>query len=355
MRRVKIILVGLVFGGMLTGPGALVVVGQAPSDTAYPVVRMALSPDGALLAATGRRYETQLGEERFPIDIIDAFTGQLVTSLDSEFPILSVSWSADSTQIVTSDSWGPVVIWTVADGSAIGLTGGGAIQVDQVQWSPVSDEVAFTLGRAIDIASANGIEHGLVDREIGGSASLFDWSPDGNRIASVGGGHLRIWDTVERPVNGNLLNRFEVDPIVALDWHPDGNRIAISTGEGLIRILDPETGQDLSVFSIGLGISGYVIVWSPTGDQIAVEMKSHEIGIWDVSTGELLKTLSIETYASALAWSPDGTRLYHNGGPEGVYVNGVPLSSGDIPPLFVPLDAKLNLSPTSTTSIEIAP
>jgi WD40 repeat protein len=306
----------------------------AQGGITYSATNIALSPDGSLLAVTGRSYQNESGEDIFAIDILDAITGQVVVSLDSEFSIRSVSWSSDNSQIVTSNSWGPVEIWTIADGSVIGLTGGGAIQVRDVQWSPVGGEIAFPIGIGIDIANTNGISHSLVDNDVVNQPTLIAWAPDGTRIASVGGTYLRIWDLVDRPVDGKLLNRFDVGSVNALAWHPDGTQVVVSNQDGLIRLLDVTNGQEITSFNTGVEIDD-TLALNPTGEQIALSMVPHDIAIWDISSGTLLKSFPIPTFATTLSWSGDGTRLYYNSfQSDGVYVNGVSLASAEIPLLF---------------------
>jgi WD40 repeat protein len=72
------------------------------------------------------------------------------------------------------------------------------------------------------------------------------WSPDGSRLAAVGGspgrfGEVQIWE----PAKGKLKLAVPVtnDTLYGASWAPDGSMIAFGCADNTVRGIDPATGQ----------------------------------------------------------------------------------------------------------------
>ncbi len=134
------------------------------------------------------------------------------------------------------------------------------------------------------------------------------FSPDGKYLATADGdGIARIWDA---GTGEELLalerHRNEVDHI---EFSPDGSRVVTVSGDGLAIIWDALTGEKLLTLSQGPGL--YWVVFSPDGSRIAIA--NHYDGwvsIWDAVTGERLLTLPHpNTEVDSVSYSPDGSRI----------------------------------------------
>jgi Tol biopolymer transport system component len=148
-------------------------------------------------------------------------------------------------------------------------------------------------------------------------AAIAAWSPDGDRIAIVGG-TLRA-----RPHLEELAPRIEIwdshngkAPLKTLDagsnvecmaWSPDGTRIASGSIES-VQLWDAATGRLLwSQKRKGQIESG--ITFSADGRRLASGAFA-TLDIWDVGTGENLGTFDVSNgQIQTIAWSPGGERL----------------------------------------------
>ena len=99
------------------------------------------------------------------------------------------------------------------------------------------------------------------------------------------------------------------DELFTVASSPDGIRLAIAGQNGMVTILDADTGKVvLKIEAHGQAITQ--IAFSPSGKQIATASDDHTAKIWDSETGSLIVTLEGHTeQVSGLDFSPDGTRL----------------------------------------------
>jgi WD40 repeat protein len=199
------------------------------------------------------------------------------------------------------------------------------------------------------------------DRLVGNSLiGGLAFSPDGGRLATIGGGQLSVWETA----TGRALWKLRA-PVDAVAFSPDGKRIATSTHyrwklelvqgrkrerkvAGDVTFWDADSGKELMRLDGGAkGIAfdpdgkrlaaghsdGSVTVWDAENGQVLVQMGGHSnvinslsfsrdgrriatasddhtVRIWDARVGQELLTLrGHDAPVVSVAFSPDGTRL----------------------------------------------
>ncbi|MGO9113752.1 MAG: protein kinase domain-containing protein, partial [Thermoguttaceae bacterium] len=131
------------------------------------------------------------------------------------------------------------------------------------------------------------------------------WSPDGDRLASVGsGGKIQIWNAATGEEMLNFSAGGGALPSVA--WSPDGKRLATGGADGTARIWDAATGKKVFAFR---GLNGAVwVAWSPDGRHLAAGDGYDTVKVWDATKGQEIVDLKGKA-TSPVAWSPDGKRL----------------------------------------------
>ncbi|HLX59427.1 MAG TPA: serine/threonine-protein kinase [Ktedonobacteraceae bacterium] len=146
------------------------------------------------------------------------------------------------------------------------------------------------------------------------------WSPDGQRIASAGGG-IDVWDTI----TGKTLKKLNGSPD-AIVWSPDGKYIVASRGVGY----DDRSTSHTTIWeasgsfwnrkqeeaSYYYSDAAAVIVWSPDLSKVAIvgspdfNPLEGELGVGVVSLrGHKLICRGRPCNGDAIAWSPDSTRI----------------------------------------------
>src|SRR5262249_35751445 len=146
------------------------------------------------------------------------------------------------------------------------------------------------------------------------------FSSDGKKLAAAGVDRtVRVWDvTTGRKIH---CLRGYPGPVAAVAFSPDGTHLATAYWDKvMVWELAPAGGKG-PVPRTFPGSQGWVravafswdgrLASAAAGGQIpGKQLQPGEVKVWDLTTGQAVLTLSMfNTYADAVAFSPDGARL----------------------------------------------
>jgi WD40 repeat protein/serine/threonine protein kinase len=261
-----------------------------------------------------------IGAQHAPLRVYDLESRQ-VAVLDAGQPdwLRRATWSPDGKRIATSArvAQGPsiVLICDAMAGQRVlpPIQCGGEPRA--LAWNPDGTILAVGVKRDVErltyrgqvklFSASTGEELAASDcvdaQARDGTGESVAWSPDGKRLA-VAGVPLRVFDSALHPqpfaaIRGNCL-----------DWSPDGRQLAAGSKWGAITIVDAAIGAPLHV----LEGHGYVdaVHWHPWMPRIASGGRDGMVRIWDSSTGqEVCEFEARSGIVRDLDWSPDGWRL----------------------------------------------
>ena len=230
------------------------------SGNAGPVTRLAVSPDGRLVACAARDP--------------------------------SIKWGFGY-----EDPDGPVTLWNVQNGSKAGEIRGFSGQPLSVAFSPDGRQLLVGSSRLPDNVvlfdvGTNRRVGTLVGHDDGVTAVAF--APDG-RAAFTGGGSrtgqigkmldttVRRWDVAGRQqvwaVPGDSRGRVVDDMAIS----EDGGQIATAHTDDVVLVRDAETGMDVKTFPSKGGARG--VAFSPNGRYVAVAQTKGPVRVWSVRHG----------------------------------------------------------------------
>jgi WD40 repeat protein len=180
-------------------------------------------------------------------------------------------------------------------------------------WSPDGNLVALVKGGSVRIQDRSGREVAILREERDDHRVVAaTFSPDGSRLAtSVGaprasedGGFLRIWDWA----GGRVVREVELRPGRELVFDRRGDGLVLFDGQ-FVETWDFRSGDRNTVrVDDTASIGGFAI--SPDGTRIAVSSQTGPIRLLDAITGDVLTVLHGHAgQVSALAFSADGTKL----------------------------------------------
>jgi WD40 repeat protein len=293
-------------------------------DTVSGEEVLRITTGGDVYASWSPDEETVMvvNEDGEQIKIFETGTGAEVVELVVEDTESSIGinpngwdpWSPSGDRVmVTFDNDGTVRIWQAQTGELLNTLSGHEGFVCSAMWSPAGDLIA-----------TGGCDDGMVvvwQAESGEALYSFpggyefanvkvaDWSPDGERFATRGGGGAKVYEAA----SGRQVLELSIpdSAVFKAIWSPDGSRLLTSGDEGgSARIWDAETGELLSVLTSltsGLGAS-----WSPSGEYAAVVGEGGNVHIWDTVTGFGSQKIPVWIPLDAV-WSPEEDRVYAYG------------------------------------------
>lgn len=249
---------------------------EAQSSSPGSPQMLAWSPNGEMIAGAGVNL----------LRVWDAAAGTtLIDFAIGETHVFDVSWSPDSTRIVSGSHDQFVRVWNVADPS---YAPGQLL----AEFQPFPESLALVTSVA--------------------------WSPDGQVIATGGLSEdysLKIWDANTY----TLTNQFVEGWIEEIVWHPNPseNKLAIAGpngGPSIVSLVTPLTGPVIIIG--GRNVPAGAMAWNSDGSQIAVGYEDGSIYVWDSVTNALISMMPAldPNGIRQLAWSPDDSRIASAGG-----------------------------------------
>lgn len=166
---------------------------------------LALSPDGQLLASVNTDNE---------VAIQDAQTGRVLLTFAAhgksfKHAVNALAFSPDGSQLATGDIEGLAIVWDAATGAALH-------HIERVR--PFSSAHSFY----------------KIER--------LAFSPDGQRLAVLGGGEATVVDLVAKRQMFTMAGQAGLSD---LDWSSDGRFIVTASFDGTTRLWDGSTGEPL--------------------------------------------------------------------------------------------------------------
>ncbi|AFY81547.1 AAA-like domain-containing protein [Oscillatoria acuminata] len=241
-----------------------------------PVNRIAISPDGQLIAVATTNH---------PLQFWTTTGEKLPLTLPHSSPITDVSFSPKAEAIATAEE-NTVKIWRVTDGKLLQTWRGHLDQVLAVMFSPNGKTLASASGdrRIFLRRTSDGKLIHLLEGH-GSRVVAIRFSPDGQLLASASDdGTVRLW----RETDGKLLSILHHShPVTSLSFHPDSQTLATGTSDGNINLwnrdgsfLTPLRGHQQAITHVS---------WSPEGGELASTSDDGTAMIWNLELKDLVR------------------------------------------------------------------
>ena len=241
---------------------------------------------------------------------------------------MSLSYSFDGKTLATTDGDG-VVLWNATTGKRLNrLTSnnvpgqGRAAQIDQIAFSPRTDELAarFNNGKLIVWDLGTGNEFSMEAIKPAGNAQPLGlveyrglaYSPNGEMLAVNWGGKTTVFETSF----GRILQSIGADGDnvqFGLAWSPASTQIVQGSHVSVARLFNLSGDAPLRDYKVDVPAFALSLAISPDGQTLAsgcVQNRRAQIMIclWDLNSGKLKGKLPSED-AVSLHFTPDGKTL----------------------------------------------
>jgi hypothetical protein len=141
-------------------------------------------------------------------------------------------------------------------------------------------------------------------------ASLLALEAAGNAYEAEGHLPIELEDLLHQTVQADSVQQtIKMSGEVA--YSPDGQLVAVGDDEGLLRIWDAKTGDDIWGVLRYQGRNQEIgdIAFSPDGRYLATSSPDSLLKIWDVNSGQEIGVIEREEGFTGVAFSPDGRYL----------------------------------------------
>ncbi len=238
------------------------------------VTALAWSNQGKILAASSGAGEVVLWENG-ELKILQSPMDKAVNCLD---------FSHDGKYLAMSGQDGTVKIW--CENELITTLENAPIWVDQLRWSYSNNQLAFSLGKYVQIWDADRSEV-VANLNFEDSSILgIDWRKDGQYLAISGYKGVKIWSTQDWDDEPFILYMPTVS--TAMAWSPDGEYLASGNMDRTLTVLQWENPDPW----VMRGFPGKIrqLAWSDvktaTGAPILAAASVDGIVLWEKSADE---------------------------------------------------------------------
>lgn len=308
-----------------------------------PVLTVSYSPTGKVFASGGGET-IRLWNADGNDAVVSVLSHPMAKNALAKAGVVQLVFSPDGKKLVSGSADGSLRFWDMAieKPKLLEHTQGSSGLVSALAFSPdgkllASNERQLGIMRLWDVA-----ENKVINKDISTNSEHEIWSlafsPDGASLAGgvlVKGkparGEIWIWDVTKNPVTKRVLLGVDRQPR-SVCYSPNGKLIAFSDW-GVIRIIDPNSGRQLSVLDCtGGGQNEAVtsVVFSPTGSLLASCGYDGKIRLWDVGSRNLIRTMQGADPGEALeqvAFSPDSRVLISGAKDRSVRIWNIPVEN----------------------------
>ena len=229
--------------------------------------------------------------------VLDAHTGELLLNLEHGDLtwVRCAAWNTDETRIISAGVGGVSIVWDItSDRGEPGLTLQQEGDVDFAAWCP--DDTCIVT------ASRNGAAT-VWDSETGGKLRIFEeMEPEPF--------HPYLFDSGDQRLQMQQLEMSSPVQTGVVGLSPDGLYILIVDQNGLARVMDTGTGEELFTISEE-GHSIQYAAWNADNTRLVVFASGDKPKVWDVSQSGPLLISSLDSGSGVkhASWSPDSTRI----------------------------------------------
>lgn len=263
------------------------------SGQSHSVFNVAFSPDGKFIISTSP-YDS--------ISLWDVVSGSLVYDPERFSTIVENAVFSPDGKTILASTHVNLVLFDIA--TCLPIKDYDLEGIDHVAFSP--DGKQFLTLNTDNSINLRDLETGNLIRTFQGSnheVSSAVFSSNGEYIAATSSGLITLWKVDGENEIASISSEREI--FLEVEFSPDGKFLFTSNINGLARLWDIKTSQEIRVFDTLL--VNDPLLFTPDGQYMAAANIRNSLVIWNPETGEQINTITGHTgLITGFAFSPDG-------------------------------------------------
>lgn len=273
---------------------------------------------------TGARLDAGVGAGATLITIIPKLTQPAPPeSYRVPVPVMALAFSPDGNLLATS-GYREVLLWNPADGQLVRRISNLAERPHDIEFTADGKTLAVAAGTPGQLGEVKffNVDTGELIADLfttDDEVFAVAFSPDGTRLAAAAADRsIRLFDVASR--QQQKLIEDHADWVMDVAWSPDGKKIATASRDKTSKVFDSATGESQSTFN-GHGQPVFGVGFLPDGNSVATSGRDNRIRVWAVADAKQAREIGfggevfrIRTTADGMSFagSADKTARQHN-------------------------------------------
>ncbi|HYV40149.1 MAG TPA: protein kinase, partial [Gemmataceae bacterium] len=282
-----------------------------------PIMAVACSPDGNLVAIGPALLNKQDGGAGCDIRVRDAQTGRLLHTLKGHTKsVNSLAFSRDGKRLASASDDRTIMVWNPTQEKPNATLKGHAGEVTCVQFSPDGKYLASaSVDKSVRVWDVSSAVELWVLSDLPEAVEWVAFHPSGDLIAGAcRDGTIMVWDTHRLQPLTRMHG--QGNRIANLAWHPKDKQLVLIANDGTIYLWDVARTDRAVLMPTSYGAVKRAAI-STDGNYVAIVSDDNALRLYNVATKTHIKNFSGQGGdIQCLGFNVDGT-LLASGGADG--------------------------------------